>query len=174
MCEIVLEIPTARHTIAADAYYKDFLRHGEGPKANNPKNWAQDYSAWLGNSFRNSREITAREDWVPTTTLFAVRKEDKKIIGSTHIRHNLNQEILQQYGGHIGYAVCPEERRKGYGTTILELALNYSLSLGLDKVMLSCRKDNPASQRIIEKCGGIFEREFRENDQEILIYWINI
>lgn len=173
MCEIVLEIPTARHRITADAYYKDFLRHGEGPRSNTGLTRIE-YTAWMGDSYRNSRATTAREDWVPSTTLFAVRKKDNKIIGNTCIRHNLNQEILQQYGGHIGYAVCPGERGKGYGTSILELTLDYCRNIGLNKVMLSCYKNNKASRRIIEKCGGIFERAFREKDQEILVYWINI
>lgn len=174
MCEIALQIPTARHTMAADAYRKDFLRHGEGTEKNAQLSWPQNYHNWLGNSYRNSRETTAHEDWVPTTTFFAVRKEDNKIIGSTSIRHNLEQEMLKEYGGHIGYAVCPGERGKGYGTTILELALDYSSSLGLEKVMLSCKKDNIASRRIIEKCGGIFERETISDGQNILIYWIKL
>ncbi|MBR5329569.1 MAG: GNAT family N-acetyltransferase [Firmicutes bacterium] len=174
MCEIALQIPTARHTMAAEIYRKDFLHHGEYMEENINPAWPQAYNNWLGNSYRNSIETTASKDWVPTTTFFAVRKEDNKIIGNTTIRHNLEQDILREYGGHIGYAVCPSERSKGYGTTILELALEQSHGLGLDRVMLSCKKNNIASRRIIEKCGGVFEREIQKDDQNILIYWISI
>lgn len=174
MCEIVLEIPTARHTLAANVYYKDFLHLGKETEKNVDLSWIKDYQSWLGNSYRNSRESIARKDWVPNTTLFAVRKADNKIIGSTHIRHNLDREILRTYGGHIGYAVCPGERGKGYGTAILELALDYCIGLDLNHIMLSCDKENFASKRIIEKCGGVFERSYRTEGREILVYQINL
>lgn len=174
MSEIVLQIPTVRHILAADAYYRDFLHLDKATEKWMDLSWIEHYQSWLGNSYRDSREATAREDWVPTTTLFAVRKSDNKIVGNTYIRHNLNRDILRTYGGHIGYAVCPGERRKGYGTAILEQALSYSSGLGLEKVMLSCDGDNIASKRIIEKCGGVFERAYTAEDREVLVYWITL
>ena len=157
MCDIALQIPTIRHTSAVQILKEDYMLHKEYPEELFPTAPEKTYSRWLGHSYRNSRESTAHESWVPTTTLFAVRKDDNKIVGLTYIRHNLEQKILREYGGHIGYSVCPSERNKGYGTTILQLALDYTRDMGMEKVMLSCTEENIASIRVIEKCGGILQ-----------------
>ena len=54
-------------------------------------------------------------------------------------------------GGHIGYVIRPSERRKGYGTLILGLALVQAHACGLDRVRFTCNTENIASARIIEK-----------------------
>ena len=174
MCDIALQIPTMRHTPAVRILKEDYLLHGEYPEELFPTATEKAYSRWLGDSYRNSRESTANENWVPTTTLFAVRKDDNKIIGITDIRHNLEQDVLKEYGGHIGYSVCPTERCKGYGTTILQLALDYTREMGLERVMLSCNEENIASVRVIEKCGGILQSTKVIRDERIRIYWIGM
>ena len=63
---------------------------------------------------------------MPSTTFFAVRKEDEKIMGVIDVRHHIRRPILLEYGGHIGYAVRPTERRKEYASKILGLALEYA------------------------------------------------
>lgn len=174
MCEIALQIPTIRHTAAVKAYREDYLRHGEFAGDQIEASWAKTYNRWMSCSYRDSRESTAKEDWVPTTTLFAVRKEDNKIVGMTNIRHNLEQDILKEYGGHIGYSVCPGERGKGYGTTILQLALDYTREMGMEKVMLGCKEENIASMRVIEKCGGVLHCTKESNGERIRVYWITM
>jgi len=47
--------------------------------------------------------------------------------------------------GHIGYGVRPDERRKGYATLILKMALQKCGILGLDEVLLGCFKENIVS-----------------------------
>ncbi|MGM9566857.1 MAG: GNAT family N-acetyltransferase [Clostridia bacterium] len=173
MSEIELQIPTVRHTAAAAEYRRDFLRNREF-SADNCGLLTEDYSRWLENNFRNSRETTARQDWVKATTFFAVRKSDKKIVGTTEIRHTLENNVLREYGGHIGYSVCPGERGKGYGTAILKLALAECRGIGLDQVMLSCNEDNAASIRVIEKCGGQLTETKEARQYKIRIYWIDL
>ncbi|NQW30195.1 MAG: hypothetical protein HQ472_06765 [Ignavibacteria bacterium] len=46
---------------------------------------------------------------VPSSFLFAF--DGERIVGRTSIRHRLN-EFLMVEGGHIGYAVVPEFRRR--------------------------------------------------------------
>ena len=59
---------------------------------------------------------------VPALTYFYVREEDDRIVGMINIRLSLN-DYLHSEGGHIGYCVRPGERRRHYGTRMLQAAL---------------------------------------------------
>jgi predicted acetyltransferase len=92
---------------------------------------------------------------VPSTFLLAFDRS--RIVGRVSIRHELN-DLLLQIGGHIGYAVVPEFRRRGYATEMLRQSLELaSRGLGLTRVLLTCDDDNVGSIRVIEKNGGVFE-----------------
>jgi predicted acetyltransferase len=47
------------------------------------------------------------------------------ILGSVNIRHCLNEDLLFR-GGHIGYGIRPTQRKNGYATLMLGLALEKS------------------------------------------------
>ena len=44
------------------------------------------------------------------------------------------------YGGHIGDGIRPSERRKRYGTLIIKLALLECKKLGINNVLITCKK----------------------------------
>jgi len=94
------------------------------------------------------------EGYVPSSAYWLV--EGNRFIGSVDIRHSLT-EHLREIGGHIGYAIRPSEREKGYGNKILELALPKAKELGIIRVRITCDEDNAPSRKIIEKNGGIFD-----------------
>jgi len=109
---------------------------------------------------------------VPTSTYFAFCGD--QIVGNIQIRHCLNDYLLRTYG-HIGYAVRPSERRKGYATEMLARGLEKCRELGIEKVLISCDKDNIASAKTITKNGGVFYKEFSEDDGNIVQqYWISL
>ncbi|WP_334162288.1 GNAT family N-acetyltransferase [Phenylobacterium sp.] len=92
---------------------------------------------------------------VPETHFWAV--EGDRFLGSISVRHRLNP-VLEKWGGHIGYAVRPSERRRGVAGAMLAEALAWCReTLPLDRVMLTVAEDNPGSQRVIEKNGGVLE-----------------
>lgn len=92
---------------------------------------------------------------VPSTFLFAF--DGSRIVGRGSIRHELN-DFLFRVGGHIGYAVVPEFRRRGYATEILRQLLTIArVRLDLARVLLTCDDDNIGSIRTIEKNGGVLE-----------------
>ena len=62
--------------------------------------------------------------------------------------------------GHIGYAVVPWKRGKGYATRALELLLPEARHEGLAYVELTTDADNVASQRVIEANGGRLVERF--------------
>ena len=110
---------------------------------------------------------------MPENTFWLVL--NSRILGRSKLRHWLTPE-LEHEGGHIGYDIRPSERRKGYGTLILELTLKRAKSLGFGRVLLTCDTDNVASARIIEKNGGKHSGQAVSNrsGKPISQYWIEL
>jgi len=115
--------------------------------------------------------INIPKDRVPSTLYWAI--VGKKIVGRVSLRHRLNKN-LKIVGGHIGYAVVPSERRKGYATEMLRLALKKARALGIKKVLVTCDQTNLASKRVIEKNGGVYEGKAKNPEKlgYTLRFWI--
>lgn len=174
MDELILIKPEKDLEVQANGYFQEHKENGEYILHGSALMDKLPFDEWLKWINNNSDERTVNPNWVASSTFFAVRKDDRRIVGMIDIRHKLN-DFLQNYGGHIGYGVRPTERRKGYATQMLRMALEYSKNLGLDKVMLACYKDNIASKSTIIKCGGVLEREFFYLDGNIVqVYWITL
>jgi len=118
-----------------------------------------------------SAGIGLPEGFVPCTTLWLINNENK-ILGAIEIRHQLNNS-LKFRGGHIGYGIRPTERRKGYASQMLSLALEECESMRLVKVLLTCLKSNTGSAKTIVKNGGILDSEDIDNGQVFQRYWIH-
>lgn len=95
---------------------------------------------------------------VPDTTLFCLDKDRNIFVGAVNIRHYLNEGLLQ-CGGHIGDGIRPSERRKGYATAMIALALKECKKLGIDRVLMCCDKENIGSAKSILRNGGVLENE---------------
>jgi len=174
MNEIELILPTLHHKAAAENFKNEFFEMQEFFINGSAMLDQMEYEQWLTLNTNNRHENTVSSGWVVATTFFAVRKHDNKIIGMIDIRHNLGNDFLMQYGGHIGYSVCPNERKKGYATEMLRMGLEYTKLLNIDKVMLACYSDNIPSIRTIEKHGGELTETKRYPDGKLLsIYWID-
>lgn len=136
-------------------------------------NWDGDFEDYLRRMQILAKGENIPADEVPRNTYLLFCGE--KIIGRSEIRRELNAE-LEMIGGHIGGDIRRSERRKGFATVMLKLTLEKAKELGLKKVLVTCDKENIASAKTIEKCGGTFEKEILdgENGVTILHYWINL
>ena len=109
---------------------------------------------WVQFTENTKHKETVTPGFVTAHTFFAL--DNDKIVGIINARHELNDYLLN-LGGHIGYSVRKSERRKGYAKKMLNYTSKFLFSLGLEKILITCDKNNVASKRTIESCGGILE-----------------
>ena len=124
---------------------------------------------WVQFTENTKHKETVTPGFVTAHTFFAL--DNDKIVGIINARHELNDYLLN-LGGHIGYSVRKSERRKGYAKIMLNYTSEFLFSLGLEKILITCDKNNIASKRTIESCGGILENEVIEENRTTLRYWI--
>jgi predicted acetyltransferase len=104
---------------------------------------------------------------------FLVAEVDGELVGRSSIRHELN-DFLRHEGGHIGFAVRPAHRRRGYATEILRQSLLVARSAGIDRVLVTCEADNAGSAAVIERCGGELENVVVNSaGRPMRRYWID-
>jgi predicted acetyltransferase len=95
-----------------------------------------------------------------------------EVVGRISVRYALN-DFLFARGGHIGYAVRPDFRRRGYATQMLTRGLDIAHEHGIDPVLVTCNDTNAASVAVIESVGGVFDSMFVDDDgTRIRRYWI--
>lgn len=114
------------------------------------------------------------DNHVPDSTFFCLDLDRNLFVGAVNIRHYLNESLLLS-GGHIGAGIRPSERRKGYATAMIKLALEECRKLGIFKILMTCDKDNIGSAKSIMKNGGVFENTcLSSKGIEVERYWITL
>ena len=109
---------------------------------------------------------------VPSTFLLA--EDDGALVGRLSVRFVLN-EFLAAEGGHIGYAVLPAFRRRGYATELMRRAVAIAREGGVERILVFCDDDNLASATVIERAGGVLESVLPRPDggPPLRRYWID-
>lgn len=167
-----LVFPTEIYEHEWQSIVKEFEDAGEKMTPYSLKASAADYIEYL----RITRDVSNGVNlngMVQADTYFLVNGESTRILGATNIRYALNDSLLN-YGGHIGYGVRPSERRKGYAAKMLELALDICSAREIERVLLTCDKDNIASVKTILKNGAVLENEMQHDDKIVQRYWITL
>lgn len=145
-------------------------------RAENPEGFSNidDFDAYLDQLYNMEHGIDLPDWMVPQADFWLVR-DSSDMLGRVTLRDRLTPN-LELVGGHIGYMIRPTERRKGYGTKILELALPKAREMGLDRVLITCKATNTASAKIIEKNGGVRTSDSINPDTDGLHYryWIDL
>lgn len=107
------------------------------------------------------------EGMVPSSYFWIVDGDD--FVGYLAVRHALTSFLLE-VGGHIGYAVRPSRRGEGHAKRAFLQSLDVARELGLDRVLVTCDDDNPASAAVIEHGGGVLE-DVRGGKRR---YWVTL
>ena len=134
-----------------------------------------DMADWYDWICKAEHRETCPPNWVPDSQYICVRNSDGKLVGMLDIRHELNEDCLNLFG-NIGYSIRPSERRKGYATIQLCLAKNICKEMGLEKILISCHKENAASAKTIIKNGSVLENEVMDHRNGAILqrYWITL
>lgn len=86
---------------------------------------------------------------------------DGEFVGTIGFRWQPGTDALPPHIlGHIGYAVVPWKRGRGYATTALRLLLPEARAEGLSCVELTVEPGNLSSRHVIEANGGVLAEEF--------------
>ena len=89
-----------------------------------------------------------------TPTITYIMYVDNNPVGLICLRTELDDNGMK-WSGNFYYRVRLSERRKGYGTKILELALEEFRKLGFEEVYGQSSAGNIGSAKVIENNGGI-------------------
>lgn len=154
-------------------FLADFRAVGESGRYGTDAVTSETFAAYVRRVKAEARGEGVPEGYVPSTQYWLMVGD--RIVGGCGIRHRLT-EGLTDFGGHIGYTVRPSDRRKGYGTLMLRLALVKARELGIIRVRLTCDSTNVASARVIEKNGGVLDTESYSPGRRSVSkrYWIDL
>lgn len=155
------EARAAHAELAAEAF--DFLLEAPG---------SSDWASHLRRLDDIRMGVNVPPGYVAAT--FLVAEVDGRLAGRVSIRHALTP-WLAEWGGHIGFGVRPAFRRRGVATALLREGVRVAATVGVEQALVTCDAGNAASAATIERCGGVFERRSRPDDDGVVVrrYWID-
>lgn len=171
--DIILVDPTEALEGAFYDFMDEYRAAGEVFRGADPEEVRFNFAAYVQKLRNYALGVGLREGYVSENIYWLVRAG--RILGTCRLRHRLT-ESLRDLGGHIGYGVRPSERSKGCATRMLSLCLDKARQRNLRRVMITCRSDNLASARVIEKKDGVLESESpcQATGQMTRRYWIEL
>ncbi len=129
---------------------------------------------WIDTVNLHKTAETCPKDKVPSMIYIAVHETDNQIVGIIDLRYHINTPVLSTWGGHMGYCVRPDERKKGYAKEMVRQNLQNCRALNIKKVMITCDANNLASEKTILANGGVFEKNIEVDGCIIKRYWITL
>lgn len=156
MEELYLKEPTMEEKEELERMISEFaLANDEYPfegLGNFKKIYETSYEEFYKGLELNKHISDTNPNWANQTSYVLIDKHGH-IYGAANIRHELKGKLFE-IGGHIGYAIRPSERKKGYGTLQLNLLLKKVKEMGIKKALITCRENNIGSKKTMEKFIG--------------------
>lgn len=106
------------------------------------------------------------KDWMVPQSIYWLYV-DGMPVGMGKLRHYLTDK-LRQDGGHIGYAIIPEYRNRGYGKILLKMLIDCARDLNIDRILVTVHNHNTASIKVALANNGKIEKV--ENNRHYI--WI--
>lgn len=164
--DFFLTEPTEKYAEQIKEYRQEFLDTGCSMNGCGPLRKCEDSLQYISECGKYKSRETVSAGYAAAAQFLYIRKSDDRLVGMIQVRHYLT-EYLAKYAGHIGFSVRPSEQRKGYGTSMLRTALGYCPKIGLDKILISCDENNPASEKTILNSGGVYESTVYEEEKDL-------
>ncbi len=171
--KVILRTATPEDEKAVMSYREEFLRESNHIAGSSALGAYAEYSEWLDHVSESFEHGNPSRKLVKSTQ-YIVFNDEATLVGVIQLRHSLN-DYLHNYGGHIGYSVRPSQRGKGYATAMLRECLVNAAEIGLSKVLVTCDETNIASEKVITKCGGLYEDSRHEPEAAVATkrFWIS-
>ncbi|EJO3996374.1 GNAT family N-acetyltransferase [Vibrio vulnificus] len=151
--EVVKAIPDLAPLLAS--YAKECFDSGI-PKYENVELNPEAYLLGLVERSKATSELP--NGYLPSTTYYCV--SNSEILGAIRVRTgNVNVENVI---GHVGYETKPSARGKGVASFLLAWVRDNVVT---DSVIVTCSIDNPASQKVIENCGGEYLGNYTDDNE---------
>ena len=145
-----LELPSEE---SVDSFFQAMAEFESEGNRQIPENMTKEqFPAYVQRLLDQSAGKNLKEGHVPSKEFWIIDAEGyagRIILGLSFIPDP------DRFGNHVGYAVRPSKRRKGYATKALQLLLDEARKLKIDKLMPICDEANLASRKVIERNGGV-------------------
>ncbi|ATZ21882.1 GNAT family N-acetyltransferase [Mesoplasma tabanidae] len=168
--KIDLVKPELKHVTQISNVLNDFLKNSNemisGIQGASDIHTFENIDEWI----KFAQEGTGKEGWMPFRQFLAINEENE-IVGFINLRLQLNDYLLN-FGGHIGYGVCPSQRKKGFATEMLRQIIKIAKKEGITEILITCLETNIASEKVILNNCGIFEDARIKDGENIKRFWI--
>lgn len=114
-----------------------------------------EFKAWLIKSNNVANGIGLKEWMVPQNIYWLYINGVPVGIGK--IRHYLTDKLREE-GGHVGYAIIPSQRNKGYGKILLSMLIDCAREMKINRLLLTVQNHNIASIKVALSNGGRIEK----------------
>lgn len=126
-----------------------FARYASDPEVTRLLGWPRHTSV---DATRDFLEFSDAE-WArwPAGPYLVESRHDGSLLGSTGLAFETSECVM------TGYVLARDAWGKGYATECLQAVVNVARDVGVARVYALCHIENPASWRVLEKCGFVCE-----------------